>query len=89
MPIAEEDIDNIGVYMSQFYPSTFKNFLRSLENSIGSLQASPYMGVVHRDYRKLVIGDYLIFYKVDEERKAIAIFRVLHGARDWAPQIES
>jgi len=28
------------------------------------------------------MGDYLVFYMVDEEKKIIEIHRILHGARD-------
>ena len=34
------------------------------------------------DYRRLVMGDHLVFYMVDEEKKMIEIHRVLHGSRD-------
>lgn len=82
LSVAEQDIDDIGAYLSQFYASTFKKFMRSLKKSISHLKTSPYLGVPYRDYRKLVVGVYLVFYKVDEEQKTVRIYRVLHGARD-------
>ena len=80
--MAVQDIDEISAYLSQFYASTFKKFLVMLENHISHLQTNPYIGTVYKEYRKLVVSDYLIFYKVDDKEQAVKIYRVLHSAQD-------
>ena len=34
-----------------------------------------------REYRKMVTGDFLVFYKMDEVKKQVNIYRILHGKR--------
>lgn len=82
LPVAEQDLEDIADYLSQFYPSTLKKFMNMLEKHLSSLRDMPYIGTEYGDYRKLVASDYLIFYKVLEEQNLIKIYRVLHGARD-------
>ena len=33
--------------------------------------------------RRLVIKEYLVFFTVNEETKAVTVARVIHGRRDW------
>jgi plasmid stabilization system protein ParE len=35
------------------------------------------------DYRYLVCGNYLIFYKIEGD--AVSVYRVLNGSRDYLP----
>jgi len=82
LPAAEQDIDDIAAYLSQFYKSTFAKFMTMFNESILYLQDSPYIGTAYKNYRKLVVLNYLVFYKVDEKQKVIKIHRILHGKRD-------
>ena len=82
LPVAEQDLENIAEYFSRFYTSTFWNFMNMLEKSIVNLETSPFMGVKYGNYRKLVVSDYLVFYKVDEDAELVKIYRVLHGVQD-------
>ena len=34
-------------------------------------------------YRKIVVKNYIIFYKVIEERKAVYVMRVIYGRHDY------
>jgi mRNA-degrading endonuclease RelE of RelBE toxin-antitoxin system len=50
----------------------------------------PYMYEAYGDnpsYRRMVVSDYLVFYKVNDEKRIIAIHRVLYRARDIAKYI--
>jgi len=82
LPIAEQDLGNIADYLSNFYSSTFKSFIVMLEKSIANLQAMPYIGVKYRNYHKLIVSEYLIFYQVDENENIVKIYRILHSLRD-------
>ena len=84
LPIAEQDLQEIAEYLSNFYPSTLKKFIDNFDDNIRLLQTNPCLGMPYHQYRKLVLTgtDYLVFYKVDETESAVKIYRVLHGARD-------
>jgi plasmid stabilization system protein ParE len=52
----------------------------------------PYMYPAYEyfpDYRKIVIGNYLAFYTVNEEDKTIEIHRILPGIWDLSQYFES
>jgi len=82
LPTMRQDIADIKAYLSQFYENTFPNFMAKLERNVKNLEDMPYIGVAYKDYRRLVVDDYLVFYKVDETMHTVQIFRVLHGAQD-------
>lgn len=41
-----------------------------------------------REYRKLLVRNYLIFYWVDEKEKRVTIARVIYAKRDFNPLLE-
>jgi len=79
---AKRDVFDIAQYLSQFYESTFAKFIEKLDHGIGNLVQMPHMGMVYKNYRRLVVSDYLVFYRVNEEARTIEIFRILHGSQD-------
>jgi addiction module RelE/StbE family toxin len=84
---AVEDIKAIKAYLSRFYPNTPVKFLSVLKKHVSDLQDMPYMYAVYEDvpaYRKLLVSGYLVFYKVNEEKKPVEIHRILSGSRDVA-----
>jgi len=85
LPEAISDQANIKIYLSQFYPGTSQRFFSLLKTKIARLKTYPYSCPVYEDdpdYRKLVVGDYLVFYMIDENEKRVEIHRILHGSRD-------
>ena len=55
-----------------------------------SIPAFPYANPVHmpirplkREYRKLRVRNYLMFYWVDEERKLVTVARVIYARRNY------
>jgi addiction module RelE/StbE family toxin len=85
LPKAIFDQADIKTYLSQFYPGTSKRFFDLLKKKIIRLKTHPYSCPVYEDdpdYRKLVVGDYLVFYIVNEDTKIIEIHRILHGSRN-------
>jgi plasmid stabilization system protein ParE len=58
------------------------------EQAIDRLELSPLAGKApdddelrERNYRMLIVGKYLVFYKIKE--KVVEIHRIIHGARDY------
>ena len=90
LPRANENLTDIDNYLCQFYPNTAANFFSKLDSNISHLRANPYIGAkyVHNEnYRRLPVGDYLVFYVVDDSRQTVEIHRVLHGSQDIAQQL--
>ena len=79
------DRDNIKIYLSQFYAGTVNKFFELLKKRTAKLKSYPFSCPVFEDdpdYRKLVVGDYLVFYMVNEDEKIVDIHRILHTSRD-------
>lgn len=82
LPFAMQDLEDIADYLSRFYSGTFKKFMNVFEKHLSSLRDMLYIGIEYGDYRKFVVSDYHIFYKVIVEKNLIQVYRILHGARD-------
>jgi addiction module RelE/StbE family toxin len=85
---AEDDLYGIADYISDDNPCAADRMVDHLEQFIKRLELSPFAGKVpdddelrRRSYRMLIVGKYLVFYKVRE--KAVEIHRIIHGARDY------
>jgi len=87
LSLAEKDIDEICSYLSQFYPGTPGRFLDALEKSFDNLSLNPNMFPKYeynKEYRKMVVGDFLTFYKADAANNQVYVYRILHGKRNVA-----
>ncbi len=83
--LSQDDTRAIRAWLSQFYPGTPRKFFAELKKRIVALEETPYMYPEYEDrppYRRMVVSDYLVFYKVNEEKKRVEIHRILHAARD-------
>jgi plasmid stabilization system protein ParE len=82
---AKADVTEIKNNLSQYYPSTPVKFLKTLKKSIETLSDNPFLYPVYEwniAYRKMPVLDYLVFYRVFEDRQTIEIYRVLYGRRN-------
>ena len=85
LPYTISDREEIRVYLSRYYESTVKKFFTLLKDKIAQLKDFPYSCPVHEDdpdYRRLVVGGYLVFYMAKEDEKIVEIHRILHGSRN-------
>ena len=85
LPLALSDIDEICLYYAQFYPGTAQRFLDELERGFDALAENPFMyqvSDINKSYRRFIVRDYLVFYKINEEKTQVNVYRVLHGKRD-------
>jgi len=86
---AENDLDSIFSFIAENNPLNALNYINRMQSAIENLVISPYIGVscrskrIKRDCRILIFTNYLIFYKVNEEKKQINILRILHGSRRY------
>lgn len=86
LPPAEKDLEELFDYIRRDSPSSAFQFLDKIDQSISRLGLFPLSGAIPRDsrlkrkgYRILVIGDYLVFYRL--EKTGVFIHRILHGKR--------
>ena len=85
LPDTVADRAEILAYLSQYYESTVRNFFTALKEKTARLKDFPYSCPAYEDdpdYRRLVVGDYLVFYMVNEDDKTVEIHRIFHGSQD-------
>ena len=85
LPDTVSDRNDIKIYLAKYYGDTAKNFFTLLKEKIKRIREFPYscpMFEDDSDYRKLVVGDYLVLYMINEENKTIEIHRIFHGSQD-------
>jgi plasmid stabilization system protein ParE len=56
---ADRDLALIDDYLYGFYTSTAAKFFERYDRQTALLEDNPYMGAAYKDYRRLVILDYL------------------------------
>jgi addiction module RelE/StbE family toxin len=84
-PFAKEDKKEIKTYLSKFYPETPLRFTASLKEHIASLKDNPYIYPEYpenTDYRRMFVGNYIVFYKINDAEKQIDIYRILRASWD-------
>ena len=85
LPETLVDREDIANYLSQYYRGTAKKFFARLHEKIARLKDFPYSCPVYEDdpdYRKLAVGDYIVFYMVSENDKTVEIHRIFHQSQD-------
>ncbi|NMA36750.1 MAG: type II toxin-antitoxin system RelE/ParE family toxin [Papillibacter sp.] len=85
LPASHQNLKDIISHLSKFYPSTAPKFVSNLRRCIDNLRTQPYMYSVYEDYpayRHTVIGDYILFYVVNEADRTVEIHRILHGKQN-------
>lgn len=89
-PAAMKDLENIKEYISKTLcnPIAAQRTVKRIVDDYTLLKVSPFMGTplsskvaVKTDYRYLVSGNYIVFYKADE--KYVSIYRILYGRMDY------
>ena len=88
---ADALIRNIVLYIAEkFGNETALEKLNELETSILALGDNPYIGTEPRytvlkrqGYKVLILEKDLVFYKIDDERKAITVYAVVDQRRDY------
>ena len=88
---ARGDLIAIFDYLRPRNPRAARRIVSELEKRCRSLSRYPERGapVISRrgvPLRRLVVGQYLIFYEVTDEK--VFINAVVHGARDYEPLVE-
>lgn len=87
LPIARQDMIEIVKYISHEFcnPTAADKLAHEMTEAADSLTQFPYSNAIHptvrplkREYRKLTVQNYIMFYWIDEKEKRITIARVSH-----------
>ena len=93
---AHNDVEEIAAYIAYEIKNAqaASRFLDNVENSYRQIADNPFMYALCEDtrlhnmgYRKVVIKNYLVIYRVDEANKTAYVTRVIYVARDYAKLI--
>ena len=82
---AEHDLDGVRDYIMEQNPWAAIRFESTLEKMLWPLQEWPnfyprYMRRPELRLRKIVVGQYLVFYRVLEKQHVVRIARMFHGS---------
>ena len=89
---ARADIRDILRYIARRLrePATAERMLSRFEAAAASLETMPHRFALVPDgclaaagFRMPSVGNYLVFYTLDEEKKVVNISRVLNGRQNW------
>jgi len=84
-PHAKKDKIEIKSYLSKFYPTTPKRFTTALKKQVSNLKENPNMYPVYLEnpeYRRMIVDNYIVLYKISETVKNIEIYRILRASWD-------
>ncbi|MCL2798254.1 MAG: type II toxin-antitoxin system RelE/ParE family toxin [Firmicutes bacterium] len=80
-----KDISKIFDYIAADNLEKAKEFTSELKNRVLGLSSFPLLGVrlkAGEPYkRKLIFGNYIVMYKIDEVKKVVSVMRIRHGSR--------
>ena len=91
-PPASNDLDEIVTYIARELenPIAAGSFLDEVDACYENLESMPFMYGECRDpqlralkYRRAVIRNYVMVYRVDENIKTVYVMRFFYGARDY------
>ncbi len=88
---SREELREIYNYISQILkePQIAERLTRKIIQEIDRLEMSPYLGQRvnikprNEECRRLVIGNYIALYKIEETQKEILIFHIFYGKRNY------
>jgi toxin ParE1/3/4 len=85
---AKADLREIGLFIARDNKTRARSFVRELQakaRDTGDIpRAFPLIPrYEHHGIRRRPHGDYLIFYRVDEDGECLSIIHILHGARNY------
>lgn len=89
---AKDDYKKIISYLKNelLEPSIANKYAEMINNEIQTLEYMPQKYAIidvdiakKLEYRKLIIKNYIAFYRINEKEKIVEIHRILYGSSDW------
>ena len=90
--LAQNDLDSIIGYIAVKLenPTAAGNLLCEIEKCCADLRRNPLMFSKSTDprlekegYRKAIVKNYLLMFKVNEAQKTVTVYRIFYGPRDY------
>ena len=90
--LAKEDYKSIIRYIKDklLEPNIAEKYAELIKNKINTLKYNPQkFAIIDFDmikkykFRKLIIKNYIAFYRINEDEKIVNVERILYGATDW------
>jgi toxin ParE1/3/4 len=79
--LAKKNLLDISDYISAYNPSRALTFIQELYDRAHSLKDFPYRFQVRGKNRRIVHGNYVIAYRVNETKKIVTITSISEGHR--------
>lgn len=88
---AKTDLEEIYKYIFENLkePDIAEKLMRKIEKSILSLDTFPNRCMkikakpMNQTYRRMVIENYIVLYKVEEEKREVVIYKISYGKRNY------
>jgi plasmid stabilization system protein ParE len=89
---AEKDLENIIIYISQNLaaPKAASDFADSVFDCYDRLEDNPYIYRLCHDprlsregYHRVPVKNYLIVFKIHEDKKEVHVHAIFHGRQDY------
>ena len=89
---AKKDLQSIALYIKNTLkePNIAKKYAKLLKAEIENLEYFPQRNSIIDDeiirdlnIRKLIIKNYIVFYRINEDKKIVNVERVIYGSSDW------
>lgn len=96
-PIAQQDMVNIVTYISKVLcnPIAAQRLADAFIAEAEKIRSFPYstpsyhpIRPLKHEYRKLLVKNYIMFYRVDEKAKLITVARVVYAKSDYGKNLE-
>ena len=96
-PDAEDDLVELRNYIADVLLArdTARNYIRTIRKEIGTLSEMParYKPVDDepwhsRGIRRIMVNNFFVYYRIDEDRKQVFILNVIYARRDRLRMLE-
>ena len=93
---AKDDLKSIVLYIKNNLnePAIANKYAKIIREEIQTLEYSPQKFAIIDDssiknlnIRKLIIKNYIAFYRVNEENKVVNVERILYGSSNWINEL--
>jgi len=81
----KDDMENIRKYKGRYSSSAPSRIVAKILDRLDDLSLMPYSGRASdydQDYRQIPVEDYMVLYRVDDDRGVIEIHYILHQSRN-------